>query len=300
VRALLTGNQGYLGSRIEKVLGSRGVEVLGWSREQDVFSLTRDRIQTLGVDCILHFAAVMERNDSVLDLNGPSFQINSAATQHLIDQISGSSVYIIYMSTKDVYGEPFSAEQVVESATKFTLPHSLEESYRVQPITPYAKSKLIGEWFLKKHPLHAVIRLSTCYTDEDFPRGNWILNLIKAKYLQKPITITGKGKQMRDPLHVDDLADLLMKIMITRPERELIHAGGGKANVISILDYLTCIGVTQFNLLDKGPEFGFDLSIERAQSKYEWIPKISVLAAARELNAKMAEKYGKTKNVEQF
>ena len=49
------------------------------------------------------------------------------------------------------------------------------------------------------------------------------------------ISLTNKGKQVRDLLHVNDLGELICTILKSNKSGYKINAGGGKKNIYSIL-----------------------------------------------------------------
>lgn len=114
------------------------------------------------------------------------------------------SVKIIFTSTRQVYGKPQ------------RLP--VDETHPVHPVDFNGIHKLTAEWHLQMyHQIYGIpsviLRLTNIYgrgmrikdATQNF-MGFWIRQILE----EKPIPIYGDGKQIRDPLHVDDLVQALL------------------------------------------------------------------------------------------
>jgi len=71
-----------------------------------------------------------------------------------------------------------------------------------------------------------------------FEDQGWVAWFIIAALFNKPITIYGDGKQVRDMLYVDDLVDAFNLFINSDLERGLFNIGGGADNTISLLEFL--------------------------------------------------------------
>src|SRR4030042_148329 len=71
-----------------------------------------------------------------------------------------------------------------------------------------------------------------------FEDQGWVAWFIIATLFNKPITIYGNGKQVRDMLYVDDLVDAFNRFINSNLERGLFNIGGGPQNTISLLEFL--------------------------------------------------------------
>ncbi|OGX17594.1 MAG: hypothetical protein A3K83_00490 [Omnitrophica WOR_2 bacterium RBG_13_44_8b] len=71
-----------------------------------------------------------------------------------------------------------------------------------------------------------------------FEDQGWVAWFIIATLFNKPITIYGNGKQVRDMLYVDDLVDAFNRFINSNLERGLFNIGGGPDNTISLLEFL--------------------------------------------------------------
>jgi CDP-paratose 2-epimerase len=66
----------------------------------------------------------------------------------------------------------------------------------------------------------------------------WVAWFIIASLLEKPITIYGDGKQIRDILWVDELIDAYVRLYhhAERVQGEVFNIGGGPENTLSLLE----------------------------------------------------------------
>jgi len=120
----------------------------------------------------------------------------------------------------------------------------------------------------------------------------WVAWFIIAHLLNRPITIYGTGKQVRDLLFIDDLVDcyLLAIGRIDQVAGMTFNIGGGPTNTLSLLEFL--------NLLEKlsgrpvahdfadwrpGDQLVYISDIRRAQAILGWRPQTDVAEGVRRL-----------------
>ena len=101
----------------------------------------------------------------------------------------------------------------------------------------------------------AVFRMSCTYGTRQFgfEDQGWVAWFIIATLFNKPITIYGNGKQVRDMLYADDLVDAFNRFIHSDLERGLFNIGGGPSNTISLLEFLEELKV----LTGKSPKVKF-------------------------------------------
>jgi nucleoside-diphosphate-sugar epimerase len=192
----------------------------------------------------------------------------------LISAIKDSEIKLIHISTKDVFGNVYSKSDVEESVDVFTPHFLIDDSQPFAPETIYGKTKLMAEYIAESHPLTNVIRLSSCYTDFDHHRGHWIPNIIKSLLKKNPVTITNKGKQVRDILHVNDLGQLIIKIIESDKFGEKINIGGGPDNLFSVLQIINMVDLNAKIIEAEGNDYGFAFNNRLVMELFNWTPKI--------------------------
>ena len=227
---LVTGDAGFIGSRLVPRLLKLGYAVtvldnLSTGKMQNLDGVLdhpnfmfqrRDIIDKAlpnevfdGIDSIIHLAALIDISTSFADptknheinVNG-TFNMLQAAIKHNVRKF-------VFASSTSVYGD-----------TK-TLP--VQENIALNPISPYAASKVAGEAyccaFANCFGLETVaLRFFNIY---GLRSGNSPYSGVITKFLQKIIngealTIDGDGEQTRDFIHVNDI----VKAVILALERK--------------------------------------------------------------------------------
>lgn len=214
---LVTGGTGFIGSHLvegllEKGLNVRVLDSLVNSRLDNI-SHVKDRIEFIkgsvtdfdtvkkavnGVEYVFHQAALGSAQRSVkkpLD----SHQANATGTLNVIIASREAGVRrIINASSSSVYGG-------IEEIPK-------RETMKPVPISPYAATKLAGEFYLEAfYHLYGLESVSLRYFNIFGPRQNpdleyaaVIPKFIKAMMNGKPPTVYGDGEQTRDFTFVKD------------------------------------------------------------------------------------------------
>ncbi|MBN2720393.1 MAG: UDP-glucose 4-epimerase GalE, partial [Proteobacteria bacterium] len=157
-RILVTGGAGYIGSHTVLALGEAGYDVLTFDNlstghrwavlhgdfvEGDLADkdLLRATIRSFAPDAVVHFAAFIEVNESVLKPL-KYYRNNTVNSINLIDIMVEEKVKnLVFSSTAAVYGAP---ERV-----------PVEESAPLAPVNPYGASKMMVEKILSD-TAHAV------------------------------------------------------------------------------------------------------------------------------------------------
>ncbi len=156
-----------------------------------------------GVDFVFHQAAVASVPKSVEDPI-TTHNVNVTGTLNVLLAARENDVKrVVFSSSCAVYGNP-SEEQLPLKET--TLPH---------PLSPYAASKLMGEYycnvFSEVYDLPTVcLRYFNVYGPRQDPNGEYaavIPKFINRVKEDKPLTIYGDGKQTRDFVFVDDVVN---------------------------------------------------------------------------------------------
>lgn len=234
---LVTGGAGFIGSHTCKLLSAsgylpvafdnlcRGNEksvcwgplVVGDIRDRDALRQAIDRYRATA---IIHFAALAYVGESV-DEPADYYSTNVYGTISVLDAARACGVNkIIFSSSCATYGVPEA------------LP--VHETSPQNPISPYGRSKLIGEQIIKDYASaygmkHAILRyFNACGADPDGELGEWHSPethliprvLMAASGLIDEIEVFGTdydtpdGTCVRDYIHVSDLARAHLKSLM--------------------------------------------------------------------------------------
>lgn len=176
-----------------------------------------------GIDTVIHLAA---HTNVVTSVEDPcrDFEINVVGTLNLLDACIKSKVSrFIFASSNATLGDQ--------------TPPSNEEKLP-KPLSPYGASKLACEAycssFYHSYGLKTVaLRFSNVYGSHCLHKNSVIARFIKDAILRKTLTIYGDGSQTRDFIHVEDLCEVILKIILnenaaTSFEGDVFQIGTGK------------------------------------------------------------------------
>ena len=178
---------------------------------------------------VFHLAARFANEMSVRDPY-EDLRVNIEGTLKLLIESAKHNVNrFIYASSSSLYGQ-----------SNFT---TKKETSMPKPSTPYAASKLSGEFYCNAiselHSLdYTIVRLSNCYGPYDPPGKfrNVIPNFIKAALTNRNLIITGNGNETRDFTFVDDIIDgIILASTKQKGRNEIFNLGTGKETKISVI-----------------------------------------------------------------
>lgn len=307
---VVTGGAGYIGSHVQFTLRDAGWPVVvvdnlstgvAESVPKDVELVVADcgdaaRMRTLfterEVGAVMHFAASVRVSESVAD--PMKYYLNNAAnTADLIDCCIKSGVEtFIYSSTAAVYGEPDVA--------------FVTEKHSPRPVSPYGKSKLMGERMLEDaanaHPFrYAVLRYFNAAGAD--PAGRIGQTTPNATHLVKVACETAVGKRpfmevfgtdydtpdgtcVRDYVHVSDLAYAhiaALEYLLSGADSIVVNCGYGCGH--SVLDVLAAARRVSGAAIDarvaakrQGDVARLVCDSRRIRERFGWIPKHDDLA----------------------
>lgn len=303
---LVTGGAGLVGSRIVKKLVQRGatVRVLDNLSAYPFDQLAHFEIKDAdGVEFIKGDLTSREVVDQALkDINivfheaafadvaasiwNPyeDFHSNVCGTFNLLNSARNHNVdRFIFASSASVYGDKPRGED--------DAPPIFSESSKPDPISTYANSKLWGEHeCLLFHNLYGLkttsLRYFSIYGASQVPKKgshSWVVAIFTMKLLQgKPLTIFGDGSQIRDFIHVEDVAEAT--ILASEKQSTIggvINIGTGRpTSIIELAKTLTEIVGTktpyEFKPRPKGDPLGGYADTRLMKEALDWTPKITL------------------------
>mgnify|MGYP000872185426 CR=1 FL=1 len=268
---LVTGGAGFIGSNYVHRLLHRGETViiydnlsrrgaaanLTWRSAEfgkDAFDFIQGDVRdatlltaaTRNVEAIVHLASQVAVTTSVLNPR-EDFEINAVGTFNVLEaaRLSGNHPILLYASTNKVYG---GMEKLVveEHATRYAyrdFPYGIPETQPLDFHSPYGCSKGTGDQYMRDYAriygLRTVVFRQSCiYGPRQFgiEDQGWVAWFIIAVLLNRPITIYGDGKQVRDLLYVEDLLNAYdaATARIDQAAGQVYNVGGGAENQLSI------------------------------------------------------------------
>lgn len=281
-RILILGADGFIGSNMAKSLQKDGkYKIFAFDLFKDGISkniksfdenlimvqgnfLNRDDIKKAlkGIDYVFHFISLTTPGSS---MNDPLIDVdtNIKGTIVLLEECVQAKIKrIIFASSGgSIYGN--------------NSEHYLKEDAGVNPISPYAISKLAIERYLEYYKIHRgldylILRYANPYGIGQNVVGSQgiipiFLNLIKN---EKPISIFGDGENVRDYIYIDDAIEITKEIFDKEVKYEVYNLGSGVGmsinEVVKVMQKVTGKEIC----IDRRPERGVDvrrivLNIER-------------------------------------
>jgi CDP-paratose 2-epimerase len=211
------------------------------------FKKISNLIKKLKPDVILALHGQVAVTKSIKDPR-TDFQNNFLSVFNLLEatKIFSPKSMIINLSSNKVYGK-IKGLKLKESKYKLTSKILIDENNLLKFESPYACSKgAADQYLLDYYKLFGIktvsLRLSCVYGENQWGTEDqgWIAWFMKRAILNKSIRLFGNGKQVRDVLHVKDLA-ILIEILIKKiniVKGNEFNIGGGKNNTLSLLELI--------------------------------------------------------------
>ncbi len=290
MKVLVTGGAGFIGSHIVDLLLKKNYEVVIVDNlstghninkkakfyEADITDINLIHIfETEKPDFVIHEAAQINVRNS---LNRPIFdaQVNILGSINVLECCKNTGVKkIVYASSGGaVYGEP--------------LKIPCTEEHSINPLSPYGISKHAVEHYLYQYKKnfgldYIILRYSNVYGPRQDPKGEagvvsiFIDNLMKN---ETPV-INGDGKQTRDFVFVEDVAEANLLAVKKSTKSKIFNIGtGSETSVNQIFEKLKKISNSKINA-KHGPEIKGEvrrISLDCGLAKKElgWVPKTSI------------------------
>ncbi|EAV41610.1 NAD-dependent epimerase/dehydratase [Stappia aggregata IAM 12614] len=233
-----------------------------------------------GVDAVVHLASTTVPSTSNLD---PAADIagNLIPTVRLLEAMraSGTRKLVFFSSGGTVYGIP----------AKDPVP----EDHPLNPISSYGIVKAAIEQYLRmEQQLHglefAALRPANIYGPRQAQVG--LLGVI-GTYLRKvsddePIEIWGDGSIVRDFVHVEDVADLCHRALVSNASGSFNAGSGVGTSISQIVEIISQTTGHPVQPVYK-PGRNFDvprvvLDIAKAQATFDWLPTVPLHRGIRE------------------
>ena len=233
-------------------------------------------------DKIFHVAGQVASTTSIENPR-QDFMSNVMGTFNVLESVRNNnpSAVLLYMSTNKVYGR-------LENFDIHEFPPGVDESFPINPTTPYGCSKCSAELYVRDyHRIYdlktVVFRQSCIYGNRQFGLLNqgWISWIVYNLLSENPITIYGDGNQVRDILHVDDLVRVCDSVTSKETSYGSVYnIGGGLDKCLSLnglIDFLSIKDAKiQYDDASSGDQKIYISDIRKAKKELDWTPIVSV------------------------
>ncbi len=333
-KVLITGGSGFIGSNLAARLLADGAAVtiydnlsragvernLAWLRDfgdklQFVRGDVRDAAKLAEVvavsdyDTIFHLAAQVAVTTSVADPR-TDFEVNAGGTLNLLEAVrcaprrdDAPPPAIFFTSTNKVYGN-LAHLGVTRQGDRYAYRDisGVDESCPLDLHSPYGCSKGAADQYVRDYARiygipTVVFRMSCIYGPRQFGNEDqgWLAHFLISALLNRPITIYGDGRQVRDVLFVDDLvrAFYLARDHISVTAGQVYNIGGGVNNTIAIWRELAplieqlhgSLPPVSYGDWRPGDQPIFVCNTDKAARDFGWQPQIGVREGVARLYA---------------
>jgi UDP-glucose 4-epimerase len=278
MKFLVTGGAGFIGSNIVKLVLKKGhnVDVLDNLHVGKIENIkdimdkinffqtdTRDREGLDKIiknyDGIFHEAALTSVPES-FEKPKEYYDVNVIGTKNIFEIANREKIRVVYASSSSIYGN--------------TTQIPIKESFERKPINPYGQTKLDDEILAEKFEELSVIGLryfNVYGIGQNISYAGVITKFLEQIKNKKTLTINGNGNQIRDFIHVKDIAKANLAAMESNIKKSFFNVGTGISTSINDLAKMMIELSNSENEIIHGPELKGD--IESSQADIEFIKK---------------------------
>lgn len=202
-----------------------------------------------GATEIYHFAAQVAVTTSVDDPR-LDFEVNVGGTLNILEAArkTGRRPFLLFTSTNKVYGHLASQGLLVKG--KRYVSSDGRGTSELQPLdfcSPYGCSKGAADQYVHDYRRMfgiptVVFRMSCIAGPHQFGNEDqgWVAHFLYSALQNRPVTIYGDGRQVRDVLYVEDLlrAFEAARLHLEKAAGEVYNVGGGIENSTSLLEII--------------------------------------------------------------
>ena len=229
-----------------------------------------------GADYVFHLAALAQIIPSIKNPK-KYFKNNVNGTLNVLEAAKKEKIKkFIYAASSSCYGNP----------KKFPT----SEKDQIDLKNPYAATKFIGEELVMRYAtLYKMPNISFRFFNVYGPRlstsGQYSAvmgNFLSQTKSKKALTIVGDGKQTRDFIHVDDLANAFIKVIKSKLVNKIYNLGSGKSTSINTVAKIFR-GKRKHIAIRPGEPRTSLAKITKLKKDINWKPKISIQLGIKKL-----------------
>ncbi len=319
MKALITGGAGFIGGNIAGRLMSRGDEVvimdnlsrtggrsnMEWLRSLGNLEFVQEDIRDQeqvdalfrahsDIDVVYHMASQVAVTTSVENPR-EDFEINALGTFNILEGIrtGPADPVLVFASTNKVYGgmEDVKIEEKDGRYGYRDFPEGIPEDRFMDFHSPYGCSKGAADQYIRDYSriygLKTLTFRQSCiygYRQFGIEDQGWVAWFTIQAILDRPITIYGDGKQVRDMLFIDDLLDAYESAIdrIETTQGRIYNVGGGRRNTMCLHDLVELLESLSGREMRKtyqawrpGDQPVFICDVDKARQDFGWAPRTS-------------------------
>jgi len=302
MRVFVTGGAGFIGKHLVKVLIKQTHEITIYdnfsnSTKDDLNEYPFNKIKVItgdirnfedlsknlvGNDVMIHLAAKISVNESIQNPK-ETFETNVDGTKNVLKACHANKIKKFFvLSSAAVYGNN-------------SVNHMSVENEDTHTISPYGESKQIMEEkiidFSNKYNLDSIIfRLFNVYGEgQSAEYAGVISKFVECSKKNIPLTIFGDGKQTRDFVAIEDVVNLITKLISSDFEKrgEIYNVGSGKStSILELANLIKKLSNKELEIKFKKKRIGeiehSIASIKKAKEELNYDPKIKLSQGLRE------------------
>lgn len=283
----IAGHKGMVGSSVLRKLQGTGYEKLLLRDRHQLDLLDQQAVKQFfkqeRIDYVIVAAAKVGGIQANIQHQAEFLYENLTIASNLIEAAYRSNVQkLLYLGSSCIY--PKDCPQPIKESYLLTGP--LEETNEGYAIAKIAGLKLC-QWYHRQFGIRCISVMPTNLYgpgDNFHPEHSHVLPGLMARFHQakmsgdRQVIVWGDGSQLRDILHVDDLAEAVFHLMLNYESSELINVGSGEEHTIAELAEMikTVVGFGGDIIFDSSKPTGMlrkVLDVEKITA-IGWQPKI--------------------------
>ena len=268
MKLLLTGGAGFIGSNIAELLVKKGhsltiIDNLVTGKKERLEKI-KDKIDFYKMDIrnkkdiekiivdfdgIIHQAALTSVTDSFK--KSQEYQdVNVIGTKNIFEIAQKEKIRTVYASSASVYGD----------VKKIPI----KENEKREPINPYGKTKLDCDILAKQYNNTGSSIIGLRYFNvygigQTASYAGVITKFLENIKIKKPLIINGKGNQIRDFIHVQDIAKANVVAIESKINKGFFNIGTGIKTSINELANIMIDNSNYKSSIIHGPQFDGDV-----------------------------------------
>ena len=297
MKYVVTGGAGFIGNNIAKLLIKKGHDVdiidnLHTGRKENLKEII-DKINFYQIDIqnkndlekiikncdgIFHEAALTAVPES-FEKPKEYHDVNVIGTKNIFEIAQKENIRAVYASSSSIYGD-----------VKNT---PIKENADRKPINPYGQTKLDNEFLAEKLSKNNVSIIGLRYFNvygigQTGSYAGVITKFLENIKNQKPFIVNGNGNQIRDFIHVKDVAQANVAAMESETKNGFFNIGTEIPISINDLAKLMIELSNHKHEIIHGPQLEGDIEISQADmdftnKSFNWSHKINLKEGLRDL-----------------